>query len=91
MNIYIIKNDSFYKIGKANCVANRLSVLQTGSSSKLNLVAIKPSKEAVLIEHEIHSYLSENRVRGEWFLLNDLELNDVILRFGFCTNFPISS
>ena len=83
MNVYIIKNEENYKIGKSNDVIKRLKALQTGSPSPHELIAVKSTSNAIALEHNIHAHLSAYRISGEWFELDNKILNDTIYKFGF--------
>ena len=83
MNVYIIKNEDNYKIGKANDVNKRLKALQTGSPSKHELIAVVSTSNAIELEHNIHAYLSAYRISGEWFKLDNKTLYYTIDKFGF--------
>lgn len=66
--IYYIRcsETNFIKIGytRGNPMA-RMASLQTGTPSKLNLMAVHPG--SMEMERKIHEKLAPHRVRGEWF------------------------
>jgi hypothetical protein len=63
--IYAIALDGYVKFGKAGNVKKRLISLQSGSPFKLKLIAWAnwPDSE----ETEIHAFLADSHVLGEWF------------------------
>src|SRR5579862_4706700 len=75
---YFIRNvdSNAIKIGKAVDVKERLSSLQTGSSSKLVLLLVLADDR----ETELHDRFAKARLGGEWFNGNDAELNKFIVQ-----------
>ena len=72
-NIYFIRtkdNANLIKIGVAQDVQLRLSTLQTGNHSTLEIIGSTPidcHKHALCMEKKIHDLFRYYRVRGEWF------------------------
>ena len=81
--VYLMKDESngFYKIGISNKPEYRERTLQ---SEKPTIVLLK-SKEfptrtiAEAIESALHKAYSEKRLRGEWFELDNKDVDDVVL------------
>lgn len=69
MFVYAIKESDSgnIKIGISRDPKRRLKQLQTGNSSKLELVAYAEAKNKYSDESFAHSINSDNHVRGEWF------------------------
>ena len=67
-NIYFIreKGTGNIKIGSAVDIDRRLSQLQTGNSSKLEVIDVIEDVYGE-VETEIHSRLAKYRLDGEWF------------------------
>lgn len=68
--VYIIKADTFVKIGFSENPEKRLSEMQTGSPHELELLAKFPygtRPEAAAKEKEMHLLFSTWHHRGEWF------------------------
>lgn len=74
--LYLIECQEFFKIGIANDVLRRLESLATGNPFELRLVAIYGYENAQIVEAALHQRFSAQRVRGEWFKLNDDDLNN---------------
>lgn len=75
---YIIHDGEYYKIGHTYSDATtRLSNLQVGSAKPLTLVLTIPSKTPDLLEQELHQRFLEKKIRGEWFALNDADIDDL--------------
>jgi hypothetical protein len=85
--LYLIRCDKFVKIGIACDVKNRLKTLQTGNPYQLALIDSFEFDEALRVESILHSKYDHARVRGEWFLLTDAELDELI---DICRNFDES-
>lgn len=75
---YILKdnNTGYYKIGKSNNPLNREKTLQ---SEKPTYTLIKTFKKN--IEKDLHNKYIKQRIRGEWFNLNNIQLKYI------CTNY----
>lgn len=58
-----------YKIGKANCVKNRMAGLQTGNSLKLKIYYSFACSKPYLLETFLHERYDKHRGIGEWFTL----------------------
>jgi hypothetical protein len=63
-------NNRKVKIGKSKNPGARLKQLKTGNSSVLRLAAYRPHVTP-FTEKEVHKKLSDSRVDGEWFVLNN--------------------
>lgn len=77
--IYYIRcsETNFIKIGytRGNPLA-RMASLQTGTPSKLGLMAVHPG--SMEMERKIHEKLAAHRVRGEWFDDSDEVLDHLV-------------
>jgi len=75
--IYLIRNghSNHYKIGISKNVVSRLNTLQTGNPEKLSLISFFPSINTYNQEQELHNHYSEKRVAGEWFVLEQHDIN----------------
>lgn len=49
--------------------------MKTGNASELELVATFYSKWGTQIESKIHKLFSHKKISGEWFKLNDSDVN----------------
>lgn len=81
--IYIIQmgNTSYYKIGKAKDIEQRLKSLQTGNPLPLTCVtSFKTTKKYVReFEQIFHTELAYCKCCGEWFNFNHNEIQDLIM------------
>lgn len=73
MAVYVIGPEGGpYKIGKADEPVTRLSDLQIGNWNKLELIT--EIVGGLELEAELHKKFSKKRIRGEWFDLNEKDL-----------------
>ena len=81
--IYLIKadfdNNTHYKIGIASNPNKRIKTLQTGNSVTLELVQMFKSEHVFSLEKALHrTYVLESK-RGEWFLLDDIQVENFLI------------
>ncbi len=75
--VYVVSNCSgHYKIGRTNNVESRIRAIQTSNPSSIELIVYFHSDDNVSLEKELHCLFSSKRVNGEWFMLdnNDIDL-----------------
>lgn len=72
--IYLIRCDSFYKIGIASNLESRLNTLQCGNPFELDLVWAAKIKDAIETEELLHELYKEKRRFREWFFLNEADV-----------------
>jgi len=66
------KNTGYYKIGQSTQPKIRERTLQSEKPTIEMYLCVKSSKEK---ESELHSKFREKRIRGEWFDLNESDLD----------------
>jgi hypothetical protein len=78
--IYLIRSGDTnrYKIGISKNVPSRLNTLQTENPEKLSLIRAFPAIDALKLEQELHSYFAEQRFAGEWYVLDEQDLEYVL-------------
>jgi hypothetical protein len=88
-NTYLIKNtvSKTIKIGNSKNPFKRLATLQTGNEAMLSLIACCIGGEEY--ERELHKRYTKNRGLGEWFILNDAEMEEIISEFKRRRDIPI--
>ncbi|ACH69512.1 BRO [Pseudalatia unipuncta granulovirus] len=89
--VYVITNDLYeplhlYKIGYTYNLDDRLSELNVASAYDFRPVLVIPTKQCRQLETFLHSKYKEQRIRREFFKLNDKYLNDLIV---ICSHFYI--
>lgn len=85
MYLYFISDSENIKVGIAKDIRKRIKSLQTGNPYGLTVYrTVKiPEAYAKIIENDVHSYLSQYRLTGEWFdgkckkLIDKLSDNDI--------------
>jgi len=82
-NVYLLKCDFgdhlLYKIGfSKRPVEKRLNELKTGNACEIKIVNIFNSVWAIKIESTLHRLYSSKRVSGEWFDLNNDDVDQFI-------------
>jgi hypothetical protein len=81
-NLYLLGCHNFYKIGIADNVQKRLCQLQIGNPYPIELLATLSAKryECEDIETALHDGLIERgyHVRGEWFELDELNVQEIL-------------
>lgn len=65
--VYFVEAAGYVKIGKANCVRSRLTVMQPNLPFLLSLLAVAPGGWKQ--ERDYHAEFHASRVRGEWYML----------------------
>ena len=77
--LYIIqcKGFPYYKIGQTTMPKGRLNSLQTGCPFDLSIEYAMQVKDMNESERQIHIQYEGKRMRGEWFMLTDAELESV--------------
>lgn len=89
MAVYIIKQGDHgpFKIGYAGDVLRRLSTLQTASAYPLTI--IRQYQGGIDLEKKLHSMFSDKRMMGEWFSIDesDIDLSDEFC--GFIDNYSL--
>lgn len=83
MNVYILQGGDSFKIGKANNVKKRISNIQVSCPFPVSLIAIKATENAEEVEREIHRFLNNYRVSGEWYNLDKYMLQGIIKKYNF--------
>ena len=78
--VYLIKNESgYYKIGRTKGeFSKRLAQLQSSTHEQLSKVAIFVTSDHEGLELYLHTKFDIMRVRGEWFRLNDMDVERLI-------------
>jgi len=76
--VYLLStSDGEYKIGISTTknLKKRIKTLETGNSSKIELVNTYISELSSLIERTLHREFGHKKIKGEWF---DLSIDEVL-------------
>lgn len=71
---FISDGQGHMKVGVASDIVTRLSSMQVGNASELqvvHLIQTETLSEAYRLESKIHDALQHSRIRGEWFRFDD--------------------
>jgi len=71
-----IGNEINYKIGYTKNLKKRLTELNTGNPGELKIIKTHKSLIGLKIETIVHRYLKTNKIKGEWFKLDEKIIND---------------
>lgn len=82
--VYIIRGGRWCKIGVSKNPIDRLKQLDsTLLPFNPEVVAMVKVNNALEIESEIHNTYKSKRIRGEWFILNEEDVEQIISRYSF--------
>jgi len=74
-NVYIIKSiNNIYKIGVSKDIKKRLSSLQSANFELLQIHRTFKCKTPYVMEKDVHKKFNRFRKRGEWFVLENIEI-----------------
>lgn len=76
--VYIFRCKEFYKIGRCFSVPNRLSMMQVGCPFPIEEIYSRKVQNPVLLEKKLHKLFSNKHHRGEWFILDDYDLQEAV-------------
>ena len=76
--VYIIKAGKHTKVGISKNLQNRFKEIQTANPYVLELVFTKIVDNAQAVEKSIHKEYSNFHILGEWFILSDKQINDIM-------------
>jgi len=81
--VYILESNGYYKIGYSNKkLSQRIRILQTGNPLEIRLVMIiYPRSTPRREEKRLHIEYANKKMRGEWFALDNGDLNNIIRRY----------
>lgn len=87
-NVYLvcseINGDKMYKIGYTKRpIEKRLKEFKTGNGAEIYLIDSFTSKWGTKIEASLHRFFKCKKISGEWFDLNEFDLNEFKIR---CTD-----
>jgi hypothetical protein len=80
-SVYLLHSNGHYKIGVTldTSINRRIKQLQIGNPYIINLLGKTGTiPNAYTLEKQLHKKFKDNKVRGEWFTLNDSELEYVL-------------
>jgi hypothetical protein len=75
--IYIIKMEKYYKIGLSRSIAVRLNSFKS-LPEKIEILALEQVVDDRSVESELHKMFVKKRTNGEWFILDEDEIQSAI-------------
>ena len=72
--LYVVTNGSAFKIGRTSNLTSRIDMIQTGSPTRIRIVAAMKVRHAVNVERHFHEKFAARRLSGEWYSLVDGDL-----------------
>jgi hypothetical protein len=76
--VYLIKSQDLYKIGYTEKkVKDRILELKTGNPNKFEEIFEYESFEAKGIEFALHNFFKHKNVEGEWFSLDEKDVESI--------------
>lgn len=76
--VYILKAGRRFKIGiTSGSIDKRVKVLQTGCPDKIEVIHTFITNNSYIVEQEIHKAYKDKNTSGEWFELDNLDVNDI--------------
>jgi len=73
-HVYILQCGPYYKIGASAKVGQRISQLSALPPFDIELIHTIPTDDMYGLESELHTQFSDKRKRGEWFELDDSDV-----------------
>ncbi len=76
--VYLIRADNeLYKIGCTTNVDRRLAALRAQSPCEIKLVCTIEAQDRYEAEHNLHHVFHKKRIRGEWFELDEADIEQI--------------
>lgn len=73
--LYVIKCSEFHKIGMtSDLVEYRMKYMQIGNPYEMEIIATYQGDNIPYKEKELHKLFSSKKERGEWFRLDEVDL-----------------
>jgi hypothetical protein len=76
--VYLMTAGKYTKIGIASNVKSRLNGIQTANPEEVSVIFSRDVYQCLKHEWHLHRMYRNKWVRGEWFLLDPYEINEVI-------------
>jgi len=80
--VYIAKHNDFYKIGRTNNLNRRFKTMRTGNPIII-LIASRLVENNIILENELHNKFKDKHFKGEWYLLEEKDLDILTNIYGF--------
>lgn len=71
--VYVLKSESYYKIGRTNELHRRMGELKIQLPFRAELFKVFNTDNSKALEKHFHRIYAEYRANGEWFILSDYD------------------
>jgi len=75
--VYLIKQDKYYKIGRAQNIKSRVKIYKTENPKPIKIILQNQVDDYIKVETELLRKYKHKQYRGEWFLLNNQDVKDI--------------
>lgn len=75
--VYLLHHDGLYKIGMAEKLSRRLTQISPVMPHEVTLVHSIKTNDMIGLEAELHEQYASKRMNGEWFALNDKDVQAI--------------
>lgn len=75
--VYIVRGESYYKIGYSEDPAKRIAVMNTKAPFPLYTIFLIPTEDKYACEKALHARFANRRTQGEWFALTPDDLAEI--------------
>ena len=82
-NVYVMKNENMYKIGKSLYPEKRLSEINNKIPGKTILILVKETDYGYKLENELHRLFKDKKIKDEWFNLSNDDIEKLKNDYGF--------
>ena len=72
--VYLLAGNGYYKIGQTNDVKRRIGQISPKLPFEVEILCAIPTNNAHKLEADLHNLYNEKRTNGEWFELNEADV-----------------
>lgn len=72
--LYVLRCGENYKIGISKAPIGRRTNIQSSNAHSVEIILLVPFRDSKLIERMFHNHFAEKRLNGEWFRLDETDL-----------------
>ncbi|MBN1567923.1 MAG: GIY-YIG nuclease family protein [Acidobacteria bacterium] len=80
----LIGSNGLCKIGRSENLYNRIANLWTTIPDEFEVFALFATEAHIHCERVIHEKFKDRRIKGEWFALQEGNIEELIEKYGFC-------
>lgn len=72
--VYLLAGNDYYKIGQTNDIKRRIGQISPKLPFEVEVLCVIPTNNAHKLEADLHNLYKEKRTNGEWFELNEADV-----------------